>query len=71
MAFNDVTNKPIATIEFKRAVAVVDNQHPEGYPTVGDPDEDIYRVERSFRLVFPNEEEITFFCDTDEEKAKW
>jgi hypothetical protein len=28
-------------------------------------------VERSFRLIFPNDEEIVFFADTDEEKAKW
>lgn len=30
----------------------------------------LFGVERSFRLVFPTEE-ILFFADTDEEKAKW
>ena len=28
-------------------------------------------IERSFRLFFPNNEEIIFFADTDEEKARW
>ncbi len=31
----------------------------------------MYGVERSFRLVFPNKQEIMFFADTDEEKAIW
>ena len=31
----------------------------------------MYGVERSFRLFFPNNEEIVFFADTDEEKYKW
>ena len=30
-----------------------------------------YGVERSFRLLFPNDQEIIFFADTDEEKDKW
>ena len=31
----------------------------------------LYGVERSFRLIFPNDQEILFFADTDDEKAKW
>jgi hypothetical protein len=31
----------------------------------------MYGVERSFRLIFPSDEEIVFFADTDDEKAKW
>jgi hypothetical protein len=28
-------------------------------------------VERSFRLIFGNDDDIAFFADTDEEKAEW
>ena len=28
-------------------------------------------MERSFRLVFPHDQEIIFLADTDEEKIKW
>lgn len=28
-------------------------------------------VERSFRLIFPENQEIVFFADNDEDKAKW
>ncbi|KIO21203.1 hypothetical protein M407DRAFT_29195 [Tulasnella calospora MUT 4182] len=31
----------------------------------------MYNVERSFRLAFPNKEVITFFADTEADKAKW
>jgi len=31
----------------------------------------LYGVERSFRLIFPHDQEILFFADTDEEKIKW
>lgn len=31
----------------------------------------IFKVERSFRLLFRDEEEIEFFADTDEDKTKW
>lgn len=31
----------------------------------------MYGVERSFRLIFPNNQEIAFFADTDDEKVKW
>lgn len=74
VAFNDVTNKPTATIELKKAVAVVDDQDPNASPNVSLSKrrrDDMCHVERSFRLVFPGDEEITFFTDTDGEKMKW
>ncbi|KAG8952523.1 Bud site selection protein bud4 [Tulasnella sp. 424] len=75
VSFNDVTNRPTATIELKRAIAVVDNQDPNADPTspIGSkPDEDeTYNVERSFRLIFPGNEVIAFFADTDSDKSKW
>lgn len=33
--------------------------------------EDLYGVERSFRVKFTHDQEIIFFADTDEEKAQW
>ena len=35
-----------------------------------EPDES-YNVERSFRITFADGERISFFADTDEDKAKW
>ena len=82
VAFNDVTRKAIATIDLKKAIAVEDDQAPS--VDVRSPDSCIsprngryidrdgpYGMERSFRLIFANKQEITFFADTDEEKAKW
>ena len=79
VAFNDVTKKATATIDLKKAIAVEDDG-----PTVSSMTspvsaisrsrnefDEVYRVERSFRLIFPNDEEISFFADTDEAKARW
>ncbi|KAJ7714951.1 hypothetical protein B0H14DRAFT_3014700 [Mycena olivaceomarginata] len=81
VAFNDVTKKATATIDLKQAVAVEDNQEARGAMSPAsamtgrssryDEYDSLYGVERSFRLVFPNDQEIMFFADTDEEKAKW
>ncbi|KAJ7496992.1 hypothetical protein FB451DRAFT_1120099 [Mycena latifolia] len=81
VAFNDVTKKATATIDLKKAVAVEDDQEARGAmsPASGmtarssryDEYDGLYGVERSFRLVFSNDQEIVFFADTDDEKAKW
>ncbi|KAG8985831.1 Bud site selection protein bud4 [Tulasnella sp. 427] len=75
VAFNDVTNRPTATIELKRAIAVIDNQDPNADPkspiSVRDDDDEILNVERSFRLVFPDNEVIAFFADSESDKSKW
>ncbi|KDQ13917.1 hypothetical protein BOTBODRAFT_44860 [Botryobasidium botryosum FD-172 SS1] len=83
IAFNDITLKATATIELKKAIGVVDNDEPTS-PMMGveattsaaansrrSHDDEVYRVERSFRLLFPDDEEISFFADTDEDKAQW
>lgn len=78
VAFNDVTKKVTSTIDLKKATAVED---PEARDTLNgalglprsrsiDAYDGLYGVERCFRLVFPDDE-ILFFADTDEEKAKW
>ncbi|KIM75804.1 hypothetical protein PILCRDRAFT_91923 [Piloderma croceum F 1598] len=74
VAFNDVTKKATATIGLKKAIAVEDDQ-ADPLSSAAARSRDDYDglggVERSFRLIFPNDEEIVFFADTDEEKAKW
>lgn len=82
VAFNDVTKKAITTIDLKKAQAVEDDEvtrnelltpasaisaRSSRYVEFDVP----YGVERSFRLIFPNDQEIIFFADTDEEKDKW
>ncbi|CCM00153.1 uncharacterized protein FIBRA_02181 [Fibroporia radiculosa] len=81
IAFNDVTKRAIATIDLKKAIAVEDRRDPRitainsasgagnrsGFDELDGP----YGVERSFRLVFPANQEIMFFADTDEEMARW
>lgn len=76
VSFNDVTKKATATIELKHVVAVHDDNDPESSSSsvrkrASDSYDAIFKVERSFRLLFRDEEEIEFFADTDEDKTKW
>ncbi|KIK86105.1 hypothetical protein PAXRUDRAFT_831931 [Paxillus rubicundulus Ve08.2h10] len=76
IAFNDVTKKATATINLKKAVAIEDTQDTRAgalSPTnrYRDDYDSLCPVERSFRLVFPGDQEILFFADSDEEKARW
>lgn len=83
MAFNDVTKKATATIDLKKAIAVEDDQEARNAALssssgsnprssrYADEYDGLYGVERSFRLIFPHDEEIIFFADTDEEKGRW
>ena len=77
-----MTKRATATIDLKQAVAVEDDQETRELmsPASGstarssrylDEYECPYGVERSFRLIFPDNEEILFYADTDEEKARW
>ena len=78
-----MTKKATATIDLRKALAVEDDDE-ETLNEVMSPVSAIsarssryvefdvpYGVERSFRIVFPNDQEIIFFADTDEEKDKW
>ncbi|TFK23955.1 hypothetical protein FA15DRAFT_620133 [Coprinopsis marcescibilis] len=67
VAFNDVTKRATATIDLKMAIRVEDDQDCKDSSRF----EDLYGVERSFRLVFPDNDEIVFFADTDDEKKRW
>jgi hypothetical protein len=71
VAFNDVTKRATATIDLKKAVGFEDHQERESTSRRHDEDDALYGVERSFRLLFPTEQIITFFADSDEEKARW
>jgi hypothetical protein len=82
IAFNDVTKRATATIDLKKAASVEDDQAPSSVLTpssalssrsgrYADEYDGLYGVERSFRLIFPDDEDIVFFADTDEEKARW
>lgn len=71
VAFNDVTKRAITTIDLKKAISVEDDQDPNAKKRDVDDFDNLYGVERSFRLTFPRNQEITFFADTDEEKARW
>ncbi|KDQ55167.1 hypothetical protein JAAARDRAFT_181183 [Jaapia argillacea MUCL 33604] len=76
IAFNDVTKKATATIDLKKALSVENDQ---GSPSALSPtsarnsyfDDGFSGVERSFRIMFPKNQEIVFFADTDDEKARW
>ncbi|KAG8734474.1 Bud site selection protein bud4 [Ceratobasidium sp. 414] len=74
VAYNDITGRAIATIDLKRALAVEDDQQPlppNAIPGRRPRDESHLAVERSFRLIFGDDDDIAFFADTEEEKAEW
>ena len=81
VAYNDVTKKVTATIDLRKAVAVEDNGAAKGAlsPESGvssrsrhvDELDIPYGIEKSFRLVFLHDQEITFFADTEDEKCRW
>jgi hypothetical protein len=65
-ATSDVTKKITARIDLSKMVAIRDdNAEP------ADRDEYVDSVERSFRLVFDDGEEIQFFADKDKDKEDW
>jgi hypothetical protein len=74
VAFNDVTKKAIASIDLRKAIGVEDDQENEKQRSrtqYSDEFDNLYGVERSFKLLFPKEESISFFADNDAEKGKW
>jgi hypothetical protein len=71
IAFNHVTRKAIAKIDLSKALSVEDDQDHRNSSRCSDEYYGLYGVERSFRLTFPEQQEISFFADTDNEKAKW
>ena len=75
-----MTKKATATIDLKKAIALEDDKKaregaqspispmsPRSFVEFDTP----YGVERSFRILFKNDQEIIFYADTDEEKKQW
>jgi len=64
-----VTKKATVVIDLKKAIAVEDEQRARD--SYDDDYDGHYGVERSFRLIFPQNRAITFFADNEEEKSRW
>ncbi|KZT41982.1 hypothetical protein SISSUDRAFT_1016849 [Sistotremastrum suecicum HHB10207 ss-3] len=76
IAFNDVTKKIVCNIDLKEAISIEDDQEFSSQnsgmsASRSDEFESLYGVERSFKLLFRKDEEISFFADNDQEKAQW
>jgi hypothetical protein len=79
VAFNDVTRKAITTIDLKKAVSLYDDQErnmktPASHASSSGYDDEFdgpCGVERSFKLLFPGNQRISFFADTEADKARW
>ena len=71
-----MTKRAAASIDLRKAARVEDPNAPGEDGLVKSPslDDDFdfgVGVERSFRLIFKGGEEIAFFADSDDEKARW
>lgn len=79
VAFNDVTKRAITTIELKKAVSLHDDQErnmktPASHASSSSYDDEFdgpCGVEKSFKLLFPGNQRISFFADTEADKARW
>ena len=79
MAFNDVTKRAITTVDLKKAVSLYDDQErnmktPASHASSSSYDDEFdgpCGVERSFKLLFPGNQKISFFADTEADKARW
>jgi len=79
VAFNDVTKRAITTVDLKKAVSLYDDQErnmrtPASHASSSSYDDEFdgpCGVERSFKLLFPGNQRISFFADTEADKARW
>lgn len=73
-ATSDVTSKITARIDLSKMVALHDNNAADEIGVesrISLDDDRPMSVERSFRLIFEDGEEIQFYADDDEAKADW
>ena len=76
-AFNEMTRKITSTIDLRKAIAVRDDRQeinirsPASATSTRSQYTEFEGVERSFRLIFKNNQEIAFYADTDAEKKHW
>ena len=79
VAFNDVTKRAITTLDLKKAVGIYDDQErnmrtPASHTSSSSYDDEFdgpCGVEKSFKLLFPGDQRISFFADTEADKARW
>lgn len=79
VAFNDVTKRAITTIDLKKAISLYDDQEkniktPASHVSSSSYDDEFdgpCGVERSFKLLFPGNQRIAFFADTEADKGRW
>ena len=79
VAFNDVTKRAITTLDLKKAVGIYDDQErnmrtPASHTSSTSYDDEFdgpCGVEKSFKLLFPGDQRISFFADTEADKARW
>ena len=79
VAFNDVTKRAITTIDLKKAISLYDDQEknmktPASHASSNSYDDEFdgpCGVEKSFKLFFPGNQRISFFADTEADKARW
>ena len=79
VAFNDVTKRAITTLDLKKAVGIYDDQErnmrtPASHTSSSSYDDEFdgpCGVEKSFKLLFPGGQRISFFADTEADKARW
>ena len=79
VAFNDVTKRTITTFDLKKVVCFYDDQErnmktPASHASSSSYDDEFDSpcgVERSFKLLFPGNQRISFFADTEADKVRW
>ena len=79
VAFNDVTKRAITTVDLKKAVCLYDDQERNMKTAASHASSNSYDdefdgpcdVERSFKLLFPGNQRISFFADTEADKVRW
>ena len=79
VAFNDVTKRAITTVDLKKAVCLYDDQErnvktPAPHASSSSDDDEFdgpCGVERSFKLLFPGNQRISFFADTEVDEERW
>ena len=79
VTFNDMTKRAITTVDLKKAVSLYDDQErnmktPASHASLSSYDDEFdgpCGVERSFKLLFPGNQRISFFADAEADKARW
>ena len=79
VAFSDMAKRAITTVDPKKAVCLYDDQErnmktPASHASSSSYDDEfdsLCGVERSFKLLFPRNQRISFFADTEADKARW